>query len=242
MAKTKEVLLRYGAPEALICDNGTQFVSGLFKTLAADWNIRYTNTAPYSPQSNPVERANRVVKTMIAQFVKDNHRSWDTHVGEFQFALNSAVHQSTGHTPAMLCLGRELRAPRAVRGPTLQVATEEHEPALDEVHLNRVREFQRLYQKTRENLKKAYENQARYYNLRRREVTYQPGDLVLRRVRILSSAADAVAGKLAPKFCGPVEVIGRRGVNLYEVRDCDSREVHVCHVKDLKPYHARSAE
>lgn len=239
--KTKEVLLRHGAPETIIVDNGTQFVSNLFKSLAADWDIRFTNTAPYSPQSNPVERANRVVKTMISQFVKENHRSWDLHLGEFQFAINTAVHDSTGHTPAMLTFGRELKVPRAVRGPTVElVPADEPEPTLEEVHAKRVSEFRRIYATAHKNLRIAHGKQARYYNLRRREVKYEIGDRVLRRIHVLSSAADAVVGKLAPKFDGPCEITGKRGVNMYDVKDLKTQTAHVVHDKDLKSYHDRS--
>lgn len=36
----------------------------------------------YSLQPNPVERSNRVVKNMIAQFLRDNHKAWDVLVGK----------------------------------------------------------------------------------------------------------------------------------------------------------------
>lgn len=31
----------------------------------------------YTPQANPVERANKIVKTMIAQFCHQNQRKWN---------------------------------------------------------------------------------------------------------------------------------------------------------------------
>src|SRR5204862_68239 len=131
--------------------------------------IRFMTTAPYSPQGNPVERANRVVKTMISQFVKENHRSWDLWLSEFQFAINTAVHDSTGYTPAILSLGRELKAPKAIRGPSVELAPAgEPEPTRDEVHENRLKEFKRIFENARKNLQKAYNQQAKFYNLRRR--------------------------------------------------------------------------
>ncbi|XP_054260287.1 uncharacterized protein LOC128984943 [Macrosteles quadrilineatus] len=176
---------------------------------------------------------------MIAQFVKGNHRSWDNHLVEFQYALNTAVHDSTGFTPAMLCFGRELKPPCAVRGPSFEVTETPHDPLLSEVHRKRLEEFQRLITQTHKNLKAAYERQSTYYNLRRREVTHEVGTQVMRRLHVLSSAADAIVGKLAPKYHGPCIVVGRRGTNLYEVRDEDTAALHVVHVKDLKPFCAR---
>ncbi|XP_054281224.1 uncharacterized protein LOC128998894 [Macrosteles quadrilineatus] len=236
VTKLKAILLRHGAPDVLITDNGTQFVGKLVRELAAEWGITLQTTAPYSPQSNPVERQNRVVKTMIAQFVKGNHRSWDNHLVEFQYALNTAVHDSTGFTPVMLCFRRELKPPCAVRGPLFEVSETPHGPTLSEAHRKRLEEFQRLITQTRKNLKAAYERQSTYYNLRRREVTHEVCAQVMRRLHVLSSA---IVGKLAPKYRGPCTVVGCRGANLYEVRDEDSAAVHVVHAKDLKPFCAR---
>lgn len=47
--KLKDVLLRYGVPEVIITDNGTQFVLNLFKSLAETWGIRQQTMAPNSP-------------------------------------------------------------------------------------------------------------------------------------------------------------------------------------------------
>lgn len=62
----------------------------------------------------------------------------------------------------------------------------------------------------------------------------------MRRTHVLSSAADAVVGKLAPKFHGPCEVTGRRGMNMYELNDCETGQGNTVHVKDLKPFHPRN--
>jgi len=234
------ILLRYGAPEVVLTDNGTQFTARLFRDLAVEWGVKSRYTAPYSPQSNPVERPNRVIKTMIAQFVKDNHRTWDALIGEFQYAINTAVHESTGFTPAKLCFGRELKPSRAIRGPLFETGTEPEggtraDHPLEEIHGERELAFKRLYEKCQRNLKNAFARQSKYYNLRRREIQYAPGDQVWRRLHVLSNAAEAVVGKLSPKFQGPCEVLRRTATNMYEVRDVASNETHIVHVKDLKP-------
>ena len=36
-----------------------------------------TPTLPYHPQVNPVERANRTLKTMVASYLKERHSTWD---------------------------------------------------------------------------------------------------------------------------------------------------------------------
>jgi hypothetical protein len=65
----------------------------------------------YTPQCNPVERTNRTIKTMIAQYVGRNHRRWDEKLAALAYAYNSASHDATGFTPAYLNCGRELSLP-----------------------------------------------------------------------------------------------------------------------------------
>ncbi|XP_054272912.1 uncharacterized protein LOC128993175 [Macrosteles quadrilineatus] len=179
---------------------------------------------------------------MIAQFVQDNHRTWDALIAEFQYAMNTAVHDSTGFSPAKLCFGRDLRLPRAI-GSSLTTGPkpgDDRERTVDEVFSDREQAFKRLYDSCRQNLRRAFQRQSKYYNLRRREVQYHRGDQVMRRLHVLSSAAEAIVGKLAPKFQGPCTVVKRVAPNMYEVKDEGRRETHVVHVKDLKTYHERT--
>lgn len=64
----------------------------------------------FFPQSNPTERINRVVKVMISSYIGDHkdHREWDKYLPKLGFAIRSAVHEVTGHTPNYLNFGREL--------------------------------------------------------------------------------------------------------------------------------------
>jgi len=64
-------------------------------------------TAPYTPQENLTERANRTGKTMIAQFAGQNQRNWDEKWPEIMLAVNTSVSESTGHTSSFITQVRE---------------------------------------------------------------------------------------------------------------------------------------
>ncbi|XP_057327315.1 uncharacterized protein LOC130668842 [Microplitis mediator] len=96
-------------------DNGSQFVSKEFTSLLKEYGIEHFRTPPHSPQCNPVERANKVIGTMIAQYIQKNQRSWDKLIPELMFAINTAKHESTQFTPAYLNYGRELLPPNTLR-------------------------------------------------------------------------------------------------------------------------------
>ncbi|XP_044755050.1 uncharacterized protein LOC123314004 [Coccinella septempunctata] len=104
----EDVILKFGCPKTVVSDNGSQYDSRLFKGSLRDLGIRHCLAPVYSPQCNPVERVNRTLKTMIAQFCEKDQRTWDEHLKELTFAINSARQESTGYTPAFLNFGREM--------------------------------------------------------------------------------------------------------------------------------------
>jgi hypothetical protein len=58
-----------------------------------------------------VERYNRTLATQLSMFVNENHSDWDEHLHTVLMAYRTAVHESTGQTPARLMMGHELRIP-----------------------------------------------------------------------------------------------------------------------------------
>jgi len=97
----------------VITDNGVQFDIKIFKSFLAEMGTKQQFTAPYTPQENPTERANRTVKTMIAQSVGQNQRNWDEKWPEVMLAVNTSVSESAGYTPSFITQGREPRLPSA---------------------------------------------------------------------------------------------------------------------------------
>ena len=66
----ENVLMVYGVPNGLICDNGVQFASKEFQTKMKEYGVYLRLIPVYYPQVNPTERVKRDVKTMIPSYVK----------------------------------------------------------------------------------------------------------------------------------------------------------------------------
>ena len=171
---------------------------------------------------------------MINSFLKEDHRDWDLHLVELEFALNTAVHSSLGVSPSFMNFGRN---------PTPSILLRTHlenpQPILPpdlEKWKTRSSRLPALHDLVRRQLDKATATQAKYYNRKRREVYYQVGDLVRRRNHVLSSAEDRFAAKHAPKFIGPVEVIKVLSPVVYLVKDLNVNRTTKVHVNDLKRF------
>lgn len=96
------IACRWGTPRVFLTDNGTEFVNRDIRALTERLGILHHTIAPYHPQANPVERVNRVLKTMIVSYLGPDHREWDVHLPSLRFAFNTAHHTSTQSSPAYL--------------------------------------------------------------------------------------------------------------------------------------------
>ena len=186
--------------------------------------MRHRLMPTYAPHCNPVERTNRSVKTMISQYVMKDHRKWDECLAELQFAYNTADHEATGHTPAFLNHGRELRRPEERALPD----------GTDTPHALQ-RRLRDAYELVRIKLARAFQRQERYYNLRRRAWRPRLGEWVWKRDHPLSRRADAFNAKLAPKYIGPLEVRKILSPVIVDLRSKGGKWYRHIHVQELKP-------
>lgn len=227
----ERIIARYGVPKTIITDNGAQFTSRIFQRYLEEIGVHQQLTAPYTPQENPTERANRTIKTIIAQFSSQQHNKWDELLPEIMLAVNTSVSESSGYSPAYLTQGREPRLPKALYDE-VTVGTGSRNPNPDE----RAKELQEVFKIVRNNLTRVSQDQRRHYNLRRRNWKPKIGDLVLVRQHPLSRAVDNFAAKLAPKYGGPYLVENFVCPVIVRLRGENTRETRTAHLSELKPY------
>lgn len=228
------VVNRFGCPKTVITDNGTEFVNKLFRSQLAALGIHHQTTPPYTPQANPVERVNRVLKPMLAMYCEGNQRNWDEYLSELTLAINTCRHDSTGYTPAYLNFGRELRIPTMLT--TMENAeSETNDNTISKVHLERMEKLHESQELARLNIARAAKRQAHHYNLRRRDWQPRVGEKVMRREHPLSTAVKGFSAKLAPRYSGPWTVVKSHSPQVHDLRGVQGRRLCRIHVKDLKP-------
>ncbi|GFW08992.1 retrovirus-related Pol polyprotein from transposon opus [Trichonephila clavipes] len=193
---------RFGAPMKLISDNGPQFLSDIFENLSERLGIKHVKTVVYRPQANRTERVNRDLVQMIANYVNEQHDTWDQFLREFAYAIRTAVNKTTGKTPAELFLGRKLITPFQ----KLVMVSDGMEFAVGDI--------ERLFDEARRNTKTKHEKWEKYYNRRRRDVQIKVNDWVLVATYPLSSATRKVVAKFKPKFKGPYRVLNVKNNNV----------------------------
>ncbi|GFV25802.1 uncharacterized protein TNCV_3867721 [Trichonephila clavipes] len=95
---------------------------------------------------------------MIANYVNEQHDTWDQFLREFAYAIRTAVNETTGKTPAELFLGRKLITPFQ----KLKMVSHGTEFAVGDI--------ERLFEEARRNTETKHEKWKKYYNRRRRDV------------------------------------------------------------------------
>lgn len=225
------VILAHGVPETVIVDNGTQFTGSEFKELLVRYNIpKHHYTPKYTPQVNLVERYNKTIMTAVASYVEENHRSWDKQLYKIQFAINSAVNESTGFSPFFLVHARE----PVINGNFYKDTEENYSPQIPrDDYAGEFGCLREIFDKVRQHLLCAHAKNATYYNLRRRQAKFSVGDIVWKTNYTQSDAQNFKMAKLAPKFvkCRVTRVLSPL---VYELETMNGHPLGSWHIKDIK--------
>ncbi|XP_037505848.1 uncharacterized protein K02A2.6-like [Rhipicephalus sanguineus] len=102
-----ELFCRFGFPETLVSDNGTQFTSADFQEYLQRVGTRHVRTAPYHPSSNGL--AERFVQTLKAALRKSNRSTSPSDIADFLLAYRNTPQATTAEAPSVLLLRRRLR-------------------------------------------------------------------------------------------------------------------------------------
>ncbi|GBM18644.1 Gypsy retrotransposon integrase-like protein 1 [Araneus ventricosus] len=179
-----ELFMRYGIPRRIISDNGPQFISSVLQQVCCTLNINQNLIPVYFPQANPAKRKNRYLKPRLAILVGDEHDNWHSKLPVIRFAMNTTNCDTTGHTPAFLQFGRELRTVDDVLQNFKTVV--ENDNFVPEItpYLKRFATVTDI----RDRIEMKQDQRKKYYYKNRRKVYYSPGDKVWITLHPISNA------------------------------------------------------
>ena len=95
---------RYGIPDNIITDQGTQFESELFNSLSNTFGFKHIHTTSYHPQSNGmIERFHRSLKTSLRCLAITPN--WVSSLSLVLLGWRNTIHSATGTSPAQMLFG-----------------------------------------------------------------------------------------------------------------------------------------
>lgn len=235
MTLIEEVFMRHGVPRRIISDNGPQFISSVLQQVCCTLNISQNLIPVYCPQANPVERKNRDLKPRLAILVGNEHDNWHSKIPVIRFALNTAVCDTTGHTPAFLQFGRELRTvDDVVQDFKAVVENDNFVPEITPY----LKKFATITSEIRERIELKQDQRKRQYDKKRRQQFYSPGDKVWVKLHTLSNAKHKKTSKFMPKRDGPYLVLTQKSPTTYVIAALDkpSEPIATYHTSALAPF------
>ena len=209
-----ELVRHYGFPEKIISDRDTKFTSDFWQTLSKIMGIKLSFTTAHRAQADgQSERQNRTLEDSLRCLVAQNHDQWPALLSTIEFAHNSLPHMSTKLSPFEVDTGRTPRIGLNIVNNNINSNNQ------DVISL--VEKKQQILQQAILELKKAQERQKKYYDSKRRNVFFRPGDFVFLSTKNLNlkhlkenelDSDHANKRKFLPRWIGPFEVLER----LYE--------------------------
>ncbi|KAI9560573.1 hypothetical protein GHT06_011521 [Daphnia sinensis] len=136
----EQIVLRHGAPESIISDQGKCFIAELTQEVMKNLGSNHKTTSSYHPQANGlVERMNPTLAAMLSMYVGADHKDWDEALPYVCFTYNTARQESTGFSPFFFALRTNSEIVHVIKMKLFHDLVE-REPNLDAESTEAVRE------------------------------------------------------------------------------------------------------
>ena len=222
-----------GLGMSILSDQGKEFCNALLNEVCRMFDVDKLRTSAYRASTNgAVERWHRTLNAMIGKVVADNQRDWDEHLPYLLCAYRSARHESTGFSPNMLVLGRELLAPIDIVCGLPETARETYVSASDFVERRR-NLLDNAFNLVRRHLKTAIDRNKHYYDMRVKPNAFEIGQFVF---YYYPRKYVGRSPKWQKFYTGPYLVLKILGANSYLIQKGPRSVPIVSHVDKLKAY------
>ncbi|KAG3134667.1 hypothetical protein PI126_g18592 [Phytophthora idaei] len=219
------VFRQYGLPETIVSDRDPRFTAKFWKSLFQVLGTGLDMSTADQPQTDgQTERVNRVVEDILRSLSAEAPRRWSEVLPLVEFALNNAVHASTGFTPFYV---NGLANPRVPLTPLHRGSGVSGGGITDRLAdispiavCKQVDDFVSLrlsvLRQVRDAMAESQDLQKEYADTRGRGNVerFEVGDLVLLNTKTLPSRAVSAdfKMKLRLRFIGPFKVVAKKGL------------------------------
>lgn len=233
-----EFVCRFGVPQELHSDQGSNFESCVFSEMCRVLGITKTRTTAYNPKSDGmVERFNKTLVNMVAVLIdpKSMQKDWDECLPYATFAYRCTPHESTGESPNMMMLGREVSLP-----VDLLVECGDVEDGIGTDFAESLRQnMRRAHERARQCLGKSAQWQKKDYDRRASDHGLKEGHFVW----LFNPAKKRhLTPKLQLRWEGPWLVIKQLSDVTFRIQLKKGGKCKVVHADRLKPYLGRERE
>lgn len=217
-AFVENFILRYGIPEEIITDQGTEFLAIIFTEICKILKINKLHSTAYHHQTlGAIENSHKNLGTYLRIQISKYPEKWSSWLAFWSFAYNTTVHTETRYTPYELVFGKMCKLPSNVLNQLNPLYN------FDDYPLELKYRLQQACHDARSNLLESKNKRKDRYDTKSRIVNYKVGNKILLK--------NEIGNKIEPLFKGPYEIIEIKSPNVVIKVDNKLLEVHKNRIK-----------
>jgi hypothetical protein len=202
----ENIELKFGSPRGIVSDRDTRITSKFWVEVCVYSLIKRRMSTAFHPQTDgQTEILNRILENYLRAYTNLEQMNWAKLLPSAEFTYNNSRSSTTKITPFMALYGYNPE----LRFDVEDTATKGETPAARD----RVLRLKELRDRLKEELLKAQERQAKYYNQRHQPMLFKRGSLVKLSTRNLRLKDK----KLQPRWIGPFRILRRIGSQAYQL-------------------------
>jgi hypothetical protein len=223
---TTEIICKFGMPQTVLTDQGTNFESAIFRKTCKLLKIKKIHGTSFHPQTNgSLERTHRTLAEYLRSFINRDRDNWDEFLPFAAFTYNTTPHTSTKITPFELLFGHKASIPTSLKeNPEIHYN-------YDDYYAELKARLQHSHQIARETIIREKEKSKNRYDSNVNQQNFSPGD----KVWLTNDAkAPGKSKKLEPRFKGPFTVLSKDSDVNYTI--LVNKKPTTVHVNRLKKF------
>lgn len=173
----KEVVRLHGLPKSIVSDRDSKFVRHFWRTLWNKLGTKLSFSSAYYPQTDgQTEVVNMSLGNLLRSLTTEHPKQWDQVLAQAEYAYNDSPNRSIGQSPFHIVYGMHPRGVSELRN----LGKEEMRSAEGEHFAS---EMQAIHEQVKQQLQDSNIKYKTRADMRRREVNFEVGDLVLAHLR-----------------------------------------------------------
>lgn len=213
-ALVENFILRYGIPQEIATDRGSEFISSTMTETCKLLGIKQIHATAYHHESiGALENSHKVLGAYLRMQTQSHDAAWSSWIPYWCFTYNTTIHTETKYSPFELVFGRKCHIPNNLNNDVEPIYNFDNYPVELKYRL------QKAHEEARNSLLLSKTKRKQKLDEKVNPVHYSKGDMIL----VKNESGDKIS---SPCFLGPYEVVEDVSPNVKIIKDKKHMVIH----------------